>query len=157
MAKNIKGVDISPAEARRLKDKDVLQIERNPHVQAASWNVAATFFLVLAGIIVYVSSFFVEVIDINTIATSLFERQVDEAGDQNEFGSIVVFTFAGLSVVISGILMIFSIIFGVRGAISEETKRGMGILSILTSLGLFIMVIVPVVQFAFSYILVTFA
>lgn len=156
MAKNIKEVDISPAEKRRQKDKDVLKIERNPNIQSASWNVSATFFLVIAGIIVYVSSFFVEVIEPSVIASGLLERQVNAAGDTDEFMSIVIFTFAGLCVIISGILLICSVIFGVRGMISEETKRGSGILSILTSIGLFVMVIIPVVQFAFSYILITF-
>lgn len=157
MAKNIKEVDVSPAEKRRLRDKGALVIARNSNIQSLSWNVSATFFLLIAGIIVYASSFFVEVIEPSTIAQGLLERQVNAPGDTNEFMSIVIFTFAGLAVLIAGILLICSVIFGVKGIISEDDKRGFGVMSILTSVGLFVMVIIPVIQFAFSYILVTFA
>lgn len=153
----IRDLESSPAEAKRQKTKATQAIDRNLNITSMMWNVAATFFLTLAGFIVYLSSLFIDVVDLNTIMQGVVSRQVNEAGSQAEFLSISIFTFAGISVLIAGIALILSMIFGVRGAIFEEHKKGLGIFCLIASIGVFLLVIVPLFQFALSYIITNFA
>lgn len=153
----IRSLELSPAEKKREKQKATQVIDRNLNITAMLWNVVSTLFLVIAGLIIYLSVRFIDIVDLNVIMEGVVSRQVNEAGSQSEFMSISVFTFAGVAIFIAGIALILSMIFGIRGAIFEEHKKGLGVFSVITSLGVFLLVIVPVFQFALSYLVTNFA
>lgn len=153
----IRSLELSPAEKKREKQKATQVIDRNLNITAMLWNVVSTLFLVIAGLIIYLSVRFIDIVDLNVIMEGVVSRQVNEAGSQSEFMSISVFTFAGVAIFIAGIALILSMIFGIRGAIFEEHKKGLGVFSVITSLGVFLLVIVPVFQFALSYLITNFA
>lgn len=149
-------IELSPAEEKKIKEKQNLLIDRNYNIVSALWNVWGTAFLLLAALVAIVGSHFVHFESISAIASGIISRQVGDSGGSREFWSVFVFTISGVLVLVASFCVLLSAIFGVRGILFEPNKKVWGILAAITSIGMGILVCIPLIEFGVTYILNVF-